>query len=190
MEITNTFYPSNISEWRQWLEQNHSTAREIWLIYYKKQSGKPTVLYEEAVCEAICYGWIDSIIQKLDDERYAQKYTPRSVKTKWSEVNLNRATKLLAEGRMQSMGLEKLGNKIHALNQPDVQSIRKFEIPEWMEAAVRENPAAWEFYCQLSPSKKRLYMGWVASAKQEETRQRRLVEVISKLEKKEPLGQK
>ncbi len=190
MKISQTFYPQTVLEWHSWLDQNHSTAREIWLIHYKKGTGQSSITYEEAVCEAICYGWIDSIIQKLDEDRYARKYNPRTAKTKWSETNLNRVKKLLSEGRMQPAGLDKLGSKIHHLDQPDVQSPRNFEIPSDLEAGVRQNPAAWEYYCQLPPSKKRLYLGWVASARMEETRQRRLTEVITKLENHQPLGMK
>ena len=93
--------------WRFWLEKNGPRDKEVWVIFYKKHTGKPSVSYEEAVEEAICFGWIDGILRRVDDERYAQKFTPRAEKTVWSETNARRANKMIREGRMTEAGLTK-----------------------------------------------------------------------------------
>ena len=95
-------------EWRTWLEKNHDVEQEIWLIYYKKHTGKPRIPYDDAVEEAICYGWIDSTVKRLDDEKYMQKYTPRKAKSIWSELNKTRAGKMIKAGRMTETGLERI----------------------------------------------------------------------------------
>lgn len=94
--------------WRAWLKRNHAREKEIWLVYYKKGSGKTSVTYEEALQEALCYGWIDSIVSRLDDERYMQKYTPRNVDSIWSAGNKERVRKLIAQGRMAAPGMAKI----------------------------------------------------------------------------------
>src|SRR5687767_550105 len=100
MNDLNLLYVPTREEWRAWLAEHHATAAEVWLIGYKKQTGKPSVPYDEAVEEALCFGWIDSIRRKLDEERFAQKYSPRRPRSNWTELNLQRARRLQAEGRM------------------------------------------------------------------------------------------
>jgi uncharacterized protein YdeI (YjbR/CyaY-like superfamily) len=190
MEITQTYYPHNLTEWHRWLEDHHQTSQEIWLVHYKIGTNQPTIPYEEAVQEALCFGWIDGIKQRLDEERYVQKYTPRNQSTKWSESNLNRVKKLMAEGRMTPSGLEKLGKKIHELDQPDIKPAHTFVIPPELEEEIKKDPLAWENYSRMSLSNRRNYLRWVSDAKREETRQKRMKEVLEKLERNEPLGLK
>ena len=94
--------------WRLWLEENHAREKEIWLIYFKKHTGKPRISYDDAVEEALCFGWIDSIVRKIDSDRYCQKFTPRREKSNWSRLNKQRVKKLLKTGRMEKPGLEKI----------------------------------------------------------------------------------
>ena len=101
-------YVSTREDWRAWLEENHDREKEIWLIYYKKPSGKPRVAYDDAVEEALCFGWIDSTIRKLDEDRYMQKFTPRNPGSVWSELNKRRVEKMIREGRMTQAGLSKI----------------------------------------------------------------------------------
>src|SRR5918992_6386370 len=108
MKISKKLYVTNRDEWRAWLEKNHATEREVWLIYYKKHTGKPRIPYDDAVEEALCFGWIDSIVKTLDGDRYMQKFTPRTNVGKWSRLNLERVKKLLHEGRMTEAGRAKL----------------------------------------------------------------------------------
>ena len=101
-----TLFCKTRDEWRKWLINNHLSEKEIWLIYYKKHTKKATVKYNEAVEEALCFGWIDSTIKRIDENTYMQKYTPRNAKSKWSLVNKNRIKKLIKENKMTDVGLE------------------------------------------------------------------------------------
>ncbi|MFP3944469.1 MAG: YdeI/OmpD-associated family protein [Alphaproteobacteria bacterium] len=100
------FTPESAHDWRDWLEENYGRCDEIWLVFYKKHTGKAAISYEEAVEEALCFGWIDSVKRRLDDERYAFRFTPRKPSSKWSPSNIRRVEKLIAEGRMTPAGLE------------------------------------------------------------------------------------
>ena len=108
MEITKTLYITNRVDWRAWLERNNDTEKEVWLIYYKKHTGKPRIPYDDAVEEALCFGWIDSTVKRVDDEKFAQKFTPRKNKSNWSDLNKKRAKKMIREGRMTKAGLTKI----------------------------------------------------------------------------------
>ncbi len=108
MKISASLYVSTREEWRAWLEQHHQGESEVWLIYYKAHTGQPSIPYEDSVEEALCFGWIDSIIQKLDEDRYARKFTPRTNTARWSEPNRRRVAKLIREGRMTAAGLAKI----------------------------------------------------------------------------------
>ena len=101
MEITETFYAKTRKEWRTWLEKNHDSKKEIWLIYYKKHTGKPNVPYDESVEEALCFGWIDGILKRIDDERYARRFTPRRKGSIWAPSNVERVANMIKEGKQQ-----------------------------------------------------------------------------------------
>jgi len=108
MEITETLYVTTREEFRQWLEQNHALKKEIWLVQYKKATGKPSIPYVEAVEEATCFGWIDSLEKSMDTERYATRFTPRRPKSNWTEANKERARRMIADGKMTEAGLATL----------------------------------------------------------------------------------
>jgi uncharacterized protein YdeI (YjbR/CyaY-like superfamily) len=178
------------AEWRAWLQRNHRTASEIWLVYFKKRSGRTGIEYESSVEEALCCGWIDSLVRRLDDERYARKFTPRSDTRKWSETNRRRVARLIREGRMTQAGLDKIGYPDPQAPPPEAPrpSRRKaVELPRFMEQAFRANRRAWDTFRQLAPTYRRHYVGWVSSAKREDTRRRRLAEAIRHLERGEKL---
>jgi len=105
VKVGQTLYAKNRMEWRRWLANNHKSAAEIWLIYYKKISGKPRVPYNDAVEEALCYGWIDSILKPIDGHKYAQRYSPRRKTSRLSEMNRERVRRLIKAGRMTKAGL-------------------------------------------------------------------------------------
>src|SRR5215472_19388699 len=105
MEVGETLLVSTREEWREWLAQHHAEYREIWLVYYKKTSGKTGISYEEAVEEALCFGWIDGAIKGIDKETYADRFTPRRAKSPWSDSNRERVARLLRDGRMTEAGL-------------------------------------------------------------------------------------
>lgn len=114
MEIGETFYAKNRTEWRKWLAANYDRAPEIWLIGYKKHTGVTCVPYDDAVEEALCFGWIDSIEKRLDDDRTAQRYSPRRPKSSLSESNVARARRMIAEGKMTPAGLAKIQEQLEA----------------------------------------------------------------------------
>jgi uncharacterized protein YdeI (YjbR/CyaY-like superfamily) len=174
-------------EWRDWLEANHDRVGEVWMVFYKTHAGVPTITYEDAVEEALCFGWIDSLIRRLDDDRYARKFTPRTNTTRWSAANLRRMAKLEAEGRMTPVGRAKLDPSTTPDTPP---SARTLEVPGYFQEALDAEPAAREFFSQLAPSYRRQFVGWVISAKREATRQRRLAEAIATLARGEKLGMK
>ncbi len=108
MKIEHSLYVTNRQDWRSWLEKNYASQGEVWLIFYKKPSPNANISYEDAVEEALCFGWIDSLIQKIDDETYGRKFTPRAINAKWSPSNRRRVAKLVREGRMTEAGLAKV----------------------------------------------------------------------------------
>jgi uncharacterized protein YdeI (YjbR/CyaY-like superfamily) len=168
-----TVFAKDRSEWRRWLAKNCERSREIWLVFYKKASGKPTVSYEHAVEEALCFGWIDGMIKKLDEECYAQRFTPRKAKSPWSKSNIQRVERLIAEGQMMPAGL-KAYHSGHGREVPPMPA----ELAKVLEAKFRKQRVAWANYEKFPPGYRRITAGWVASAKKEETRLKRLEKLI------------
>jgi uncharacterized protein YdeI (YjbR/CyaY-like superfamily) len=185
----NLLYVRDRDEWHRWLEEHHGSVSEVWLIYYKKHTGKPRVSYDDAVEEALCFGWIDSLVKTLDEDRYLQKFTPRVNARKWSRLNLERVKKLKAQGRMTAAGLAKLPAD---LTPPPPRERYRADspLPDFFAAALQANAAASENFARLAPSYRRHMVGWVSQAKKEETRQRRLAEALRVLERGEKLGMK
>lgn len=188
MEITNTLYVKDRTEFRKWLEKNFEKEKEIWLIYYKKNSSKPRIPYNDAVEEALCFGWIDSIVKKIDDEKYAQRFTPRKLNSKWSDLNILRVKKLIAEGKMTQFGLSKIKELNSLLNKKPRTKNKILKIPVLIKNHFEKNKKAWEFFVSLSPSYKQMYIEWITSAKKEETKLNRIKKAITLLEKKQKLG--
>ncbi len=190
MRITESLYVTERDDWRAWLEENHSTKREIWLIYYKKHSGKPRIPYDDAVEEAICFGWIDSIIQRIDDEKFAQKFTPRKNTRNWSDANKERVKKMIGQGKMTQTGLAKIDKSVNLDEASERNSKPEYEIPTEFQEAIAYNDRAREFFSGLAPSYIRQYIGWISSGKREDTRRRRVKEAIELLEQNKKLGMK
>ena len=175
--------------WRTWLQNNHDQTNGVWLIFFKKDTEKPSILYEAAVEEALCFGWIDSIIKKIDDEKYARKFTPRKDSSKWSNLNKRRVEKLIAEKRMTTIGLAKveIAKRNGQWEKPDRPQIQD-EPPAEFKLALDQHRKAKENFEQLAPSYQKQYIGWIAVAKRPQTRKRRIKEAIELLEKGEKLG--
>lgn len=192
MKIENEFYATNRQEWRNWLKKNYKKEKEVWLIYYKRYTGKPRVAYNDAVEEALCFGWIDSNIQKIDEEKYAQKFTPRNSKSKWSKLNITRMKKLIENGSMTKEGLNKINpellTKKNITREKPIK--KKLLIPEKISIALMQNKKAWENFNNLAPSYKRLYVLWLSDAKREETFQKRIIEATSLLLQNKKPGMK
>jgi uncharacterized protein YdeI (YjbR/CyaY-like superfamily) len=166
-----TVHAKDRREWRKWLEKNHAQRDEIWLVYYKKDSGKPRVPYEDAVEEALCFGWIDGKIKKIDEACFAQRFTPRRPRSSWNDTNIQRAERLIAEGKMMPAGLAAFNSKQRA--EPLVD-----EMPKNLEARFRKQSIAWNNYENFPPYYRRMTARWVADAKKEETRLGRLEKLI------------
>lgn len=184
-------YVKNRNEWRNWLTHNHDSNTGIWLVFYKKHTGKPTLEYNEAVEEALCFGWIDSIIKKIDDEKYVRKFTPRKVDSRWSESNKNRVKKLIEKGLMTESGLAVINHaKSSGLwNESDRPSL-PFSMLKELESALAGNKKAKMFFNQLAPSYQQQFIGWITVAKRQETKDRRVRESIALLEQGKKLGLK
>jgi uncharacterized protein YdeI (YjbR/CyaY-like superfamily) len=175
--------------WRAWLAQYGQQEGAFWMVFHKKHTGEPCIAYDDALDEALCFGWIDSLIRRIDDDRYARLFSPRRPGSPWSAVNRQRVAKLVSEGRMTSAGMEKIDFDPAVVADEKPQKA-PFVLPPEYEQALHDCPPAWENYQKLAPSVRRMYFGWVLSAKKPETRERRLVEVIGVLERGEKLGTK
>lgn len=169
------------NEFRKWLTKNHDKAEETWLLYYKKHTGKPSVTHEEAVEEALCFGWIDSMVRRIDDERYMQKYTPRKPKSVWSEINKKAALNMINKKKMTKAGLKKIDEaKKNGKWQAAYTSKRKERIPSYLKNALMKNKKAWKNFQNFANTYQNMYIGWVKEAKREETKERRIKEVVKR----------
>jgi uncharacterized protein YdeI (YjbR/CyaY-like superfamily) len=173
--------------WHAWLEKHHRRATEIWLVFHKKQTGAPSLDYEDSVEEALCFGWIDSLVRRLDDDRFARKFTPRKPGSAWSPTNRRRYASLRKRGLLQDAGRANSPGAKVAMAPP---RRRWAQLPKYIERALKANGAAWRHFEQLAPSYRRNYIGWIDSAKREATKQRRLREAVRLLAKGEKLGLK
>src|SRR3990172_3120162 len=146
MEITTTFYAKNRTIWRSWLKKHHATKGEIWLVYYNKSSGKPRIPYNDAVEEALCFGWIDSILKKIDEESFAQRFTPRKPKSVWSEMNKERVRRLTKEKKMTAIGLAAFHGSAHRsmLNTGTSVLAEKFVIPPFILKSLQRDVITWK----------------------------------------------
>jgi uncharacterized protein YdeI (YjbR/CyaY-like superfamily) len=190
--MLNTLYVTTRDEWRAWLTTHYASETEIWLIYYKKHSTNPRIPYDYAVEEALCFGWIDSTVRRIDEDCYAQKFTPRRDRTNWSPSNEQRIKRLIQGGRMTQAGLAKIDptllNKKAAAKPPQKNGVPT--LPPFIKKALMANPKAWQYFRTLAPSYRRLYLKWILSAKQDETRNRRLKEAVLLLKQNKKLGLK
>ena len=170
--------------WRAWLEKNHDKEKELWLVYYKKSSSRTSVTYEEALQEALCFGWIDSTVNKLDAERFMQRWTPRKPQSIWSASNKARVRKLIIEGRMASPGLAKikLARKNGSWKILDKIDLRE-EVPRELRNALAPVPGLLKKFEALPPFLKKQFSWWVDSAKRPETRARRIATALKMIEK-------
>lgn len=164
--------------WRAWLDAHHGTARELWVGFFKKGSGRPSITWPEAVDEALCVGWIDGVRKGIDEASYAIRFTPRKTGSTWSAVNIARVADLAAQGRMRPAGLAAF-----AARRPEKSATYAYEqgavaLDPAADDAFRATPAAWAFFETQPPSYRKAAVWWVASAKKEETRRKRLATLI------------
>ena len=179
----NSIHPKTRAEWRNWLEQHHTRDEGIWLISFKKATGKPRFDYEEAVEEALCFGWIDSKGNKLDEERSMVWFVPRKPGTGWSKLNKTRVEKLVADGLMMPAGLAKVEAAKQDGSWNALDSVEALEIPPDLEKAFAADQTARQYFDAFPRSAKRAILEWIASAKRPETRARRIEETVTLAEK-------
>ena len=172
-------YFKSASEFRRWLEVNHGRRYELWVGFYKKDSGKGGLTYAEAVDEALCFGWIDGLKKRVDELSYTHRFTSRKPKSNWSRINIQRVERLQKAGRMTPAGLE-----AYAAREPERSGVYSFEnAPRKLAAAdekqFKSDKTAWEFFQRQPPGYQRLAIWWMVSAKKPETRARRLSHLIA-----------
>jgi uncharacterized protein YdeI (YjbR/CyaY-like superfamily) len=182
-----TFFVSQ-SAFRKWLEKHHADARELWVGFFRKESGKGGITYPEALDEALCFGWIDGLRKAVDDSSYTIRFTPRKADSIWSAVNTKRVGELTKLGRMQKSGLAVFDAR--DLKKPQQYSYERYNCT--LEAAheqkFKANPKAWEFFRAQAPWYRRTTTWWVLSAKREETRLKRLATLIEDSEQGRRIG--
>ena len=184
MEITEVFYPRRRSEWRAWLETHHQSKSEVWLRRFKKAAGKPSISYDSLVEECLCFGWIDGLVKKYCEESRVQRITPRrKKKTFLSELNRQRVWKLQRLGLMTPAGLAPIEDQVGSPEDP-------WEIPEWIQAQLQEDPEVWNNFRQFSHFYQRLKVGWIKECgpRRQEEAQKRLNYLIKMTQKGKMYG--
>jgi len=187
-DLTNALLFKNRDEWRYWLEKNHAILNEIWLIHYKKSLGKKNLNHFDAVEEALCFGWIDSKLKKIDEERFILKYSPRKSKSVWSKINKDNAEKMISLGKMTQAGFDKIKEaKKQGFWDTAYTNLVKEPPPSDLKKALVINQTAWKNFQHFANSYRNMYIGWVKNAKNEETRKKRISKVVERsLHNKKP----
>lgn len=194
-ELENMYF-RNKEEFRNWLKNNHDTSPGIWMIFYKKHINIDCIKYNEVLEEVLCFGWIDSLIKKIDDDKYARKITPRTDTQKWSELNKKKVIELIKEGKMTQAGLNKIDNYLKTgkvdwvINKSESRELKEIDIPDFIIEELAKNEPALINFNKLAPTYKRLYILWITNARKEETIQNRLKESIGLLKENKKLGLK
>jgi uncharacterized protein YdeI (YjbR/CyaY-like superfamily) len=186
---TMELYLTDRTEWRRWLKEHHLIVNEVWLVYYKKPSGKPRIPYPDAVEEALCFGWIDGKIKKINEDYYIQRFTPRRPRSRWSKYNIDRVEKLMEKGLMKPEGMKAYQ---WLLDNPklvyDNRSDGDPGIPADLLEALQNNELANSNFNKFTPSGRRIYISWLNSSKKQETRIRRIEKIVQLSVKNQPPG--
>ena len=164
------------TRWRTWLAANHQSSQGVWLVFRKKDA--KSLSYDEAIDGALAYGWIDSLVRKIDDARYARKFTPRKPWSIWSSLNIARVERLRTEGRMTKWGLEAFAKRTPELSALERINREGVKVPADLKEALRANAKAWSNYEKFAPSHRKRYVIWISAAKKSETRKKRIAEAV------------
>jgi uncharacterized protein YdeI (YjbR/CyaY-like superfamily) len=183
------FTPRNRDHWRDWLRNNHAAMSEVWLVFFKKNSSRTNLSYNDAVEEALCFGWIDGVKRSIDEDRYMHRFSPRKPESKWSPSNKARVRRMRDAGLMTAAGEQAVqqARENGSWDRP-VAPPGPFPMPPEFEARLKQNKKARSFFESLSPSYRRQYVDWIASAKRDDTRKRRIDEAIGLLSDGKKLG--
>ena len=172
-------------QWRSWLTKHHSSSPGVWLVRYKAHTGEKSIPYEDTVREALCFGWVDSLVKRLDDDRYAIKVTPRQATSKWSDLNRKRWAELKAAGLLTPAGQAASPTDNSYAPRPVIPVL-----PDYIAKALKAHSKAWKFFRELAPTSRRDFVVWIHTAKRPETRERRIGEAIRLLAAGKKLGLK
>lgn len=172
-------------KWREWLQKHHATSQGVWLVYHKQHTGVQSVDYDDSVREALCFGWVDSLIKKLDDDTYARKFTPRRAGSKWSDSNRKRWKELQADGQLTAAGRSAAPTNNRAA--PPAMPQR---MPPYIVKTFKSKAKAWRVFQALPKSRQRDFVVWIAMAKRPETRAKRIAESLRLLAAGKTLGLK
>jgi uncharacterized protein YdeI (YjbR/CyaY-like superfamily) len=184
-----TLLVQTLDAWRDWLMEHHASESEVWIIFHKKHARVVSIDYQDALNEALCFGWVDSLIKRLDDLRYARKFTPRRADSRWSALNRKRYVEHKAEGRLKPPGIERSPTGRGDAPWPP-RLVMPARLPAYFQAALRSHPGALRHFGALPPSERRRYFVWIESAKREQTKLRHLEEAIRLLAGGKVLGLK
>ena len=182
------FTPRSRSAWRRWLSANHDRVDQVGVVFYKKHVGKPTLSYNDAVEEALCFGWIDGVKKRIDDERYMHRFTPRKPRSRWSETNRKRVERLLVSGQMTLAGQRLIDEAKRSGTWSCQPEATRFEMAPAFSAALEADPDARVSWNTLAPSYQRQFIMWIGIGKREATRDRRIAESLELLRRGERLG--
>ena len=181
MESGDLLYFENGNQWRDWLTKNHDMAHEAWLIHYKRHTNRVGISYDQALGEALCFGWIDGKLQSIDEEKYKIRYSPRKGRSVWSKINEEKAEELIKSGKMTDAGLTKIEEAKKNGNWYSAYTNRKTEeLPSDLREALMEDKCAWYNFQRFANSYRNNYIGWINGAKSEATRTRRIKEVVKR----------
>ncbi len=189
-------YFKDKESYRSWLQKNHDKSPGIWMVFYKKHVNKECIPYHEALEEALCFGWIDSIIKRIDKDQYVRKFTPRTNTSKWSEVNKKLVMALLKKGKMREEGLRKIDIYLKTekvdwdTKELQEKGTKEWDVPNFIKEEFARNEPALTNFNALAPTYKKHYILWITNAKREETIQNRLKESIALLKENKKLGLK
>lgn len=182
---TEVFYPKSQTEWRQWLQENHIAKQSVWIVYYKKESNKPTISWSNAVDEALCFGWIDSKKVSIDKEKSQQFFSKRKTKSTWSKINKAKVEKLISDNLMAQAGIESIEIAKQNGSWIILDEVEELIIPTDLEQAFEKKEGSKEYFLSLSKSLKKMILTWLVFAKRTETRQKRITEIVELTSKKQ-----
>lgn len=178
------FYPKSRKDWRDWLKKNHKKEQSVQLIFFKKETNKPSMSWSDAVDEALCFGWIDSIRRTIDKQSYSQSFSKRKVKSTWSKINKNKVEQLIANGLMTKAGHEAIALAKENGSWTVLDQVEELTIPKDLLKEFKNHQGARQFFESLSKSVKKMMLTWIAMAKRPETREKRIKEIADHCGKK------
>ena len=173
------FYPKSQTEWREWLLKNHVSKSSVWLIFYKKKSEQPTITWSQSVDEALCFGWIDSVKKKLDEERSIQFFSKRKPNGTWSKINKTKVEQLIATGKMTKAGHDVILSAKQNGSWTILDDVEELIIPKDLEQAFKKNTGSKDYFLSLNKSIRKMILQWIVLAKQKETKQKRINEIAT-----------